>query len=481
VPENERFADVYSLTIEAVSMHSLKSRVLWLAVATAAVLVLSPVLASASDVITINKSRIAQTVIGFGASGNDSATQFYNRIENPAKQVEVFSLLYGTGHQQMGLTVFRAGISPLVCASEASYHAGPTNWNWKAKWEDANKNMIAAIKGIYPDLAVIVVPWSPPAWMKDNGSTVHGSLKPMYYDMFADFMYQWVNYSINNRKMPIKYVSIENEPSVHPKWDCCDYTPEQMDAVAKAVANAIHGNDRIHSTLNGVWVGAPETSTEPQAVAYLTELNSTGTINLLDFIASHAYGIYQHWHPHVDLRPYSHGKPILQPEVCDGKHPNDSSMADAIKWAQIIHAALRDGEGMFLFWWLASDSKTLKQLVNITGDGSCTVPKRGWVFGQYSRFMRPGDVIIDSSVNAGSSLLVNASKDSSNKVSIVVVNPNPSAAITADINGLANSTARVSCIATTGEDDLAPKGNQTVANGSFTYQFPPNSVTSFKE
>jgi glucosylceramidase len=34
---------------------------------------------------------------------------------------------------------------------------------------------------INPNIKIMGSPWSPPVWMKDNGSSVGGSLQPQYY------------------------------------------------------------------------------------------------------------------------------------------------------------------------------------------------------------------------------------------------------------------------------------------------------------
>ena len=46
---------------------------------------------------------------------------------------------------------------------------------------------------INPDLRIVASPWSPPGWMKDSGSMVHGRLLPQFQPAFAAYLTRFVD------------------------------------------------------------------------------------------------------------------------------------------------------------------------------------------------------------------------------------------------------------------------------------------------
>jgi glucosylceramidase len=54
-------------------------------------------------------------------------------------------------------------------------------------------------------------PWSAPAWMKTNESTIGGSLKPQYYGVYAQYFVKYIQ-AMNALGITINAVTIQNEP-----------------------------------------------------------------------------------------------------------------------------------------------------------------------------------------------------------------------------------------------------------------------------
>jgi glucosylceramidase len=52
--------------------------------------------------------------------------------------------------------------------------------------------MLKKILTINPNIKIIATPWSPPVWMKDNGSSIGGSLKPEYYGVYAQYFVKYI-------------------------------------------------------------------------------------------------------------------------------------------------------------------------------------------------------------------------------------------------------------------------------------------------
>ena len=67
---------------------------------------------------------------------------------------------------------------------------------------------------VYPELKVLGSPWSPPPWMKTNGDTRGGSLKPEFFGAYAKYFVKYVK-AMAAEGIRIDAVTVQNEP-LHP-------------------------------------------------------------------------------------------------------------------------------------------------------------------------------------------------------------------------------------------------------------------------
>ena len=72
-----------------------------------------------------------------------------------------------------------------------------------------------------------LAPWSPPAFMKTNGSrTGGGRLKPEYYDVWARYLCLYIK-GYMDQGINVTAVSVQNEPNAVQTWDSCLYTADE--------------------------------------------------------------------------------------------------------------------------------------------------------------------------------------------------------------------------------------------------------------
>lgn len=77
------------------------------------------------------------------------------------------------------------------------------------------------------DLELMLSPWSPPAFMKDNGERKHGGhLLPRYADMWARYLCRYIR-EFRDRGFRVKRISVQNEPKAVQTWDSCLYSAEE--------------------------------------------------------------------------------------------------------------------------------------------------------------------------------------------------------------------------------------------------------------
>ena len=111
-------------------------------------------------------------------------------------------------------------------------------------------------------------------------------------------------------------------------------------------------------------------------------------------------------------------------------------------------------------------------------DAAGVPQRRGYVMGQFSRFVRPGDLRVDVTTNTGP-LSISAFKDpASGRFAVVTVNNTTFAETqTISLSGIAVSS--VTPWITSASQSLQQQSAVNVSNGSFTFEIPAQSVVTF--
>lgn len=77
------------------------------------------------------------------------------------------------------------------------------------------------------DLKLMLTPWSPPAFMKTNGSRKKGGrLKSEYRQMWAGYICRYIQ-EFKDRGYNVQRISLQNEPKAVQTWDSCLFTAEE--------------------------------------------------------------------------------------------------------------------------------------------------------------------------------------------------------------------------------------------------------------
>jgi glucuronoarabinoxylan endo-1,4-beta-xylanase len=443
-----------------------KQKKLWSTMALTVLLVVCITTPSfaAGNTITVYKDTTYQTVWGFGAAANHPVNELRTNY-SAAVQTQILDKLFRTDNSNAGLSIVRLEINPYTQAQDPVQTTfmpqdGVLDWNtdlhqrWFAQ-EAKNRGM----NQFY------AVPWSPPGWMKDNNSPNNGGrLKTTHYDKFANYMKTYVDQYRNTFGFNIKWISVQNEPDLQTPYASAQYSYSEMDMVAAKVADA------VHSLNQGVWVGAPEGSNRTASNNYMLNF-STDTRNKLDFVTVHDYSAY------ADVNHF--GKPLMSTEVSDFQNPNDPTITDGLKWANMMAADLKRGEKGWMYWWAVTPASTTtgEGLINLGPNQTFAVNKRLYVMGQFSRYLRPDDTRILAASNNGSLVSI-AGKNGTGRASVIVIN-NSASALTTTISGL--TMAHVSARRTSAAEDLAKLPDLAVVNGSIDVTLPGQSITSFVE
>jgi glucosylceramidase len=176
---------------------------------------------SNNPVIEVDETQKFQTIDGFGYTLTGGSASLINHLPAAEKKA-LIKELFSTKNNGIGVSYIRISIGASdLSADTYSYNdlpAGQTDVNQnKFSISREMTDMIPILKSIVsvnPNIKILGSPWSPPTWMKDNGSFKGGSLKPVYYESYAKYFVKYIN-AMKAQGITIDAVTIQNEP-LHP-------------------------------------------------------------------------------------------------------------------------------------------------------------------------------------------------------------------------------------------------------------------------
>lgn len=186
--------------------------------------------------LTLDPSKVYQTITGFGGSFTESSAYLLNQLsdENREKIIEAY---FGESGAKYSLT--RTHINSCdFSLDQYSYAPIADDMELKHFTIEADKDdiipMIKDAQRISKDgFKIISSPWTAPPWMKDNNAWVGGKLLPQYYDVWARFFSKYID-AYATEGINIWGITVENEPHGNGNnWESMHYSPEEMTTFVK--------------------------------------------------------------------------------------------------------------------------------------------------------------------------------------------------------------------------------------------------------
>jgi glucosylceramidase len=168
--------------------------------------------------IEVDTTQIYQSIDGFGCSLTGGSAYLINRLP-AAQKSSLLQELFGTGENSIGISYLRISIGASDLSTEVfSYNdlpAGQTDINLtNFSLSKDTVDLIPLLKEILlinPGIKIMGSPWSPPVWMKDNGSSIGGSLQPQYYNVYAQYVVKYIQ-TMKAKGITIDAITPQNEP-----------------------------------------------------------------------------------------------------------------------------------------------------------------------------------------------------------------------------------------------------------------------------
>ena len=171
--------------------------------------------------IEVSESTTYQTIDGFGYTLTGGSAQVISQMNEQTKK-DLLQELFGSADNSIGVSYLRISIGASdLNSSPFTYDDMPVGQTDEslAHFSLAPDMtflipLLKEILVINPAIKIMATPWSAPVWMKDNGSSVGGSLQPQYYGAYAKYFVKYLQ-EMKALGISIDAITPQNEP-LHP-------------------------------------------------------------------------------------------------------------------------------------------------------------------------------------------------------------------------------------------------------------------------
>lgn len=369
----------------------------------------SPAVASevADIAIAIDPAQRRQRIEGFGASITDSSAWLLQRKLRPAARKALLRELFAAPPDGIGLGMVRLTIGASdFSLSHYSLDDAPAGgadpalkrFALPAQQRDVLTTARAA-RAINPKLRIMASPWSAPAWMKDSGSLIKGTLRAEHYASFARYLTKYVE-TLSARGVPLFALTLQNEPSFEPE----NYPGMRLSAEQRIALIGMHLGPMLRAAGRDVrildWDHNWDKPEEPTAV-----LSDPTASRYVDGVAWHCYG--GHVSAQSKVRDAFPDKSVYLTECSGGDWEPVRSGGMTLLARDLIVGGTRHWASGVLLWNLALDENAgphvggcgnCRGVVTIDGrTGAATRNDEYYVLAHVSRFVPPGAYRVASS------------------------------------------------------------------------------------
>lgn len=342
---------------------------------------------------------------------------------------------YGNGPGQLGLSILRIFINDV-----------------SGSWSQA---IPTAKKAQAYGATVFASPWAPPAAIRITGGGGKYSISNSNFAAYAKHLNDFAKY-VKGQGVNLYAVSIANEPDYASDWTY--WSTEQVRLFA-----ADHGHLITETKLMSA------ESFQFKKDIYNAILNDPKALANIDVFGTHLYGTQVSAYPYALLASKGEGREMWATEHYTNSDQDANNWPNALDVGSTIHNAMVEGQfNAYVWWFVKRDYSPMKK------DG--TISKRGYMFGQYAKYVRPGYHRVEATKQPQTNLFVSAYSGKDSLV-IVVVNKN-SASKTSSFTIKGFKAGTYSKVTSSGTKNLSADGTGTVTNDAFQATFDAQSVTT---
>lgn len=169
-------------------------------------------------VISIDAAKRFQQMDGFGFALTGGSAELLMRMSPPARAT-LLKELFSTENGAIGVSYLRVSIGASDMNERVFTYddlpAGQTDPQL-ARFSLGPDLMdvvpiLKQILAINPKISILASPWSAPSWMKTNELPKAGSLRPEWYQAYAQYLVDYLR-AMAAQGIPIRALTIQNEP-----------------------------------------------------------------------------------------------------------------------------------------------------------------------------------------------------------------------------------------------------------------------------
>ncbi len=379
--------------------------------------------------IVLDPTKKFQPILGFGAAFTDAACYTISQLPSSARG-QLFHELFDPS--EMGLNVCRTCIGSsdysTKCYSYDDGEADPELSRFSIEHDrEYILPMLREARKVNPDLFLFSSPWSPPGWMKANGSMLGGSMRRQYMPSYANYFLKFLK-GYEAEGAPVQAITIQNEVDTDQdgRMPACIWPQEyEADFVRQHLGPLFESK----GVKTAIWIVDHNYNLWGRA---LGELETPGVQKYAKAVAWHGYLGEPEWinrvhdvHPDVEMYWTEGG-----PDYTDPNYATDWSA-----WSKTFTGVLRNWCRSVTAWNFALDERGRPNIGPFSCGGLVTINSQTkdisysgqfWAFAHYSRMIRRGARRFESR-SAAKDLYHVAFENPDGQRVLVLTNPGPAA------------------------------------------------------
>lgn len=355
--------------------------------------------ALSGDTVVLDPTKTYQEVLGVGAALTEAACYMFNQLTLEARE-QVFHELYHPS--EMGFGVCRTCIGASDYATVAySYDDGDPDPELLRFSTDHERGyvlpMLRLARKMNPELYVFGAPWSPPGWMKSNGSMLGGSMRKRNLAAYARYFVKYLH-AYAAEGVVLDAVTPQNEVDTDQdgRMPACFWAQEiEIEFVGKHLGPELEKNQLGTK----IWILDHNWDLWGRAMC---ELEDPGVMKYVDGIAWHVYGGKETAMSRLhDAYPNKHAYVT----ECSPDYTDPAYMTSWATWAEQFAAMFRNWTRCVTSWNMALSEKGWPNIGPFTAGGVLSIDSKThevvrtgqyWALAHYARAARRGARRFDS-------------------------------------------------------------------------------------
>ncbi len=307
--------------------------------------------ATGPNLIRLDPASIYQEILGFGASLTDAACFVINQLE-PSARTQLLRELFHPSESAFGVARVCLGSSDYATKAYTYDDGEPDPELTRFSLEHDQQSILPVLRecrSLNPELFLLGSPWSPPGWMKTNGSIRGGAMRREFLAPYARYFVKFLE-GYSAAGVPVNAITTQNEVDTDQqgRMPACLWS---QDLECEFIANHLGPLLNQNQLATKIWILDHNYNLWQRAIATLDQ----------PAVAKHVDGVA--WHAYA-------GTPDLMTRVHDAhpaKHaywteggPNwrdRQYLTDWARWSATFTGILRHWSRCIIGWNLALDEQ----------------------------------------------------------------------------------------------------------------------------